>query len=742
MPLNQQTQSATRPTTTVETGADISSLLSTHSEQTARLALDCHTRGDSARAMEILRPSLTENPQDSSLLCLAGAFAYAQQHFEQAEQYWNKAIEADIACAAAHFNLGRLYENKKDRAAAEAAYRRALEIDEHYPDAHINLAQLLKQQKQLDEAERHYRAALTQSPHIAEIHYNLAHMLHEQQRLPEAEPHYRMALQHQPDMITARNNLAVLLRITGREQEAEQHFRQILTDPNAYPLCAWNFSSLLLGQGRYAEGWQLHEWRYHVEHVNRKAIPPEVGFPRWQGEALAGKSLVIWPEQGFGDQIQFARYGKQLKQMGITQLTLVCDSPLLGLLLSAPGFDSVLPLQQAQKRLDPHDYWVFPLSLPLFCHETPETIPAELPYVWAWTQRHEYWLERLPAAETGRRVGLAWKGNAEHGNDAQRSLPGLSTLKPLWGVGGIRFISLQKGAGNQEALDAATSSDQSLLALGSELRDFADTAAVIAALDLVICVDTAVAHLAGALGKPVWLLLPALGTDWRWLHERCDSSWYPDVMRLFRQQTPGDWDGVMEQVKLALYEFVRQPPAPAAEIHEPRTIWQYHTLAGIAEYHGEFELAAHLCLEALEQTTPTDPIRHELIVRGLYSLKKSGDLSSAISLAEREMPNWQHSPDFFFALGDLMLDWAMQNPDKALNEILPIVEASWLKCLEIGEQPSLPGSVAGRGSHLAAHNLAVFHDSLGNTERARLYREKGEQMKIESEQPAIVLDRK
>jgi tetratricopeptide (TPR) repeat protein len=641
--------------------------------------------------------------------------------------------DIDNGCAVAHFNLARLYEQKQDWTPAVAAYRQALEINGQYLEARLNLAQLLQQQKQLNEAEQHYRALLAHSPHIAEINYNLAHMLHEQQRLMEAEPYYRKALQHQPDMITARNNLAVLLRITGREEEAEQHFRQILTDPKTFPLCAWNFSSLLLSQGRYEEGWRLNEWRYHAERVDRKAIPPDVPYPRWQGESLAGKSLVIWPEQGFGDQIQFARYGKQLKQRGITQLTLVCDSPLLGLLLSAPGFDSVLPLQQAKKQMDPHDYWVFPLSLPLFCHETPEAIPAELPYLWAWTQRRARWLERLPEKDEKRRIGLVWKGNAEHGNDAQRSLPGLSTVKPLWDVAGTRFISLQKRQGEQEALDAADSDDQPLIALGAELRDFADTAAVIAELDLVICVDTAVAHLAGALGKPVWVLLPAIGTDWRWLHERCDSPWYPNVLRLFRQQTPDDWSGTIEQVKQALREFVQQPPGHSAETHEARTTWQYHTLAGIAEYHGEFELAARLCLEALKQTAHTEAVRHELIVRGLYSLKQSGELTSAIALAESEMPNWQHSPDFFFALGDLMLDWAIQNPDKALNEILPVVEASWLKCLEIGEQPDLPGSVSGRGSHLAAHNLAVFYESLGNTDQARWFREKAESLKIPEE---------
>jgi tetratricopeptide (TPR) repeat protein len=699
-------------------------------------AITCHLQGKSAQALTLLERVLTEYPQYSSLLNLAGAFAYAQQHYVLAGEYWKKATVVDNSCATAHFNLARLYENDKDWTAAEAAYRHALKIDEQYLDARANFAQLLKRQQRYDEAEQHYRAALVHHPHTAEVCSNLALLLQEQQRLQEAEQYYRMALQHQPDMIVARNNLAVLLRFSGQEEEAEQHFRHILTDPKTFPLCAWNFSSLLLSQGRYAEGWQLNEWRYHAGHVNSKAIPPEVPYPRWQGESLAGKSLLIWPEQGFGDQIQFARYGKQLKKMGVTQLTLVCDSPLLGLLLSVPGFDSVLPLQQAQKRLDPHDYWVFPLSLPLFCHERPETIPAELPYVWAWTQRHAHWLERLVAAGAeGHRIGLVWKGSAEHANDAQRSLPGLSTLKPLWDIDGIRFVSLQKPQEELQAPDASGFDDQPLLSLGSELRDFADTAAIISALDLVICVDTAVAHLAGALGKPVWVLLPAIGTDWRWLHERSDSPWYPGVMRLFRQQTPDDWSGVIEQVKQALREFVQQPSAPAAKTHDPCTVWQYHTLAGIAESHGEYESAAQLCLAALEQAPATDAIRHELIVRCLYSLKRSGNLTRSLALAESEMSNWRHSPDFFFVLGDIMLEWAMQSPDNARNEILPMIEASWLKCIEIGERPDLPGSVPGRGSYLAAQILAVFHQSQGNSDQARLFRQKAETYTHEPNNP-------
>ena len=236
---------------------------------------------------------------------------------------------------------------------------------------------------------------------------------------------------------------------------------------------------------------------------------------------------------------------------GASRITLVCKSPLKALLETLEGVDMVV-FQLEATSLPTHDYWTFPMSLPLYFATTIQTIPAKLPYLSAPLQRLDQWHRNLPTG--GLKVGLVWKGSAGHKNDANRSLPGLSTLAPLWALSGITFVSLQKGLGEDEA--ATPPVGQPILDLGPDIQDFADTAAIVAQLDLVICIDSAVAHLTGALNKPCWVLLPAIGVDWRWLHERTDSPWYPGVMRLFRQTKAGDWSAPIGDAAQALRIWV------------------------------------------------------------------------------------------------------------------------------------------------------------------------------------------
>ena len=259
---------------------------------------------------------------------------------------------------------------------------------------------------------------------------------------------------------------------------------------------------------------------------------------------MVGKSLVILPEQGFGDNIQFARYTLLLGERGVSHLTLVCDPPLKALLETVAGVDEVITELPS---VPTYDYWSFPLSLPLHLGTTVDTIPAAQSYLHALPIRVDQWCARLPMGKF--KVGLVWKGNADHKNDVNRSLPGLFILAPLWSVPGVTFISLQKGRGEEDAKEPPA--DQTIIPLGSDISDFADTAAIIAQLDMVICVDTSIIHLAGAMGKPCWVLLTAVGTDWRWLQEREDSPWYASI-RLFRQEYPGDWSQPVERIRQEL----------------------------------------------------------------------------------------------------------------------------------------------------------------------------------------------
>ncbi len=467
----------------------------------------------------------------------------------RAEACFRRALEIRPDCARAHYNLGNCLKDLGRPGAAETAYRRALEIEPDYALACINLGNALQELGRPGEAEAGYRHALTIEPHVAETHYNLGNALKALGRLPESASCYRRALELKPELAEAHYNLANALRDLGRPDEAEACYRAALHCKPRYPEAGCNLGQLLLAAGRYAEAWPHYESRYDANLEQRAVAPPNLPYPQWQGEPLSGKSLAIWPEQGFGDYVHFVRYAAALKERGLSRLTLVCLPPLKALLETAAGVDEVLTDPAA---VSPHDYWSFPLSLPLRLGSTLDTVPASLPYLRPLPIRLARW--RASLAKQGFKVGLVWKGAAVHQNDGDRSLPCLALLAPLWSVPGASFFSLQKGQGEEEARQAPK--DRPIAHLGSQIKDFADTAAIVAQLDLVICVDTAVAHVAGALNKRCWLLLPHRHTDWRWLWEREDSPWYPGALRLFRQSAEGGWAEVIERVARALQETV------------------------------------------------------------------------------------------------------------------------------------------------------------------------------------------
>jgi hypothetical protein len=277
----------------------------------------------------------------------------------------------------------------------------------------------------------------------------------------------------------------------------------------------------------------------------------------------------------------FCRYVPHLKSMGAARITLVCQRPLLDLFRTLAGADAVLAADVIdnsfhvdEAELGAHDHWTFPLSLPALMHTDLSTLPhSPIPYLSAAREHASMWAERLHIAtgdaETCMRVGLVWRGNPRHNNDAERSLPGLESLAPLWSISGVYFVSLQTGSAGAHAHTPPTS--QPLLHVGSELQDFAQTAAVLESLDLLICVDTSIAHLAGAVGKDCWVLLPHRKTDWRWLRERDDTPWYSAGTRLFRQTTRGNWPDVVERVRASLAERAsRCPPRSRGEHRSER----------------------------------------------------------------------------------------------------------------------------------------------------------------------------
>jgi len=456
-------------------------------------------------------------------------------------------MQDQLDAASRLFRKGLELMAQSDRAGAEDAFRRALQLQPELAAAHSNLGLLQEEAGQPEAAEASYRRALELDPGLVQTCINFGALLAARQRYAEAEAIYQRALGLAPEHPGVLSNLGALLAEVNRETEAEACYRAALAAAPKHRSAAFNLGTLLLRQGRYAEGWRrLEARRWHSplqDFVDR--------FPRWQGEPVQGKSLLIAVEGGHGDMLQFCRYAARLKQQGAARVSVFCHPGLFRLFRRLRGVDEVLTSGSAPPAAG-WDYWTLPLSLPHLLGTTLATIPAELPYLTAEPDAIATWRSALgqPWPELG--VGLVWQGNPRFERNADRSLPSPSLLTPLSEVPGIRFFSLQKDAATA---GPAVPGALPVVELGPQLEDFAETAAVIMNLDLVITVDTAVAHLAGALGKPCWVLLSDYWQEWRWLEARPDSPWYPGVMRLFRQKLPGDWEPVIADMKTALKEL-------------------------------------------------------------------------------------------------------------------------------------------------------------------------------------------
>jgi Tfp pilus assembly protein PilF len=455
--------------------------------------------------------------------------------------------------ALALYRLGEQQMHAGQLAQAALAFRQALALDAQFAEAHANLGYVLDRGGDHAAAESSYRRALELAPDNATLHLNLGALQAKQKRHTEAEASYAAALALEPQSSAVWSNLGALNLNLQHEETAEACLRQAMALDPTNARARFNLAYLRLRHGNFEQGWALFEARDWYA-----AMEQQLAFPRWQGEALAGRSVLVTYEAGHGDLIQFCRYIPLLKSQGAAHIALLCHPALKGLMNSLAGLDAVCSFDEALA-LQAFDYWMPLMSAPHYLGTRVDTVPAQLPYLHSEAALRAQWASALPASGA-LRVGLVWKGNPQFENDGDRSLPHLQTLAPLWRAPGVDFVSLQKGAGEGDV--AQRQAEQALTDLGSRMQDFADAAAIVAQLDLVISVDTAMAHLAGALGKPCWLLLPWYMTDWRWGAAGSDSIWYPNVMRLFRQQANSDWGPVIEAVALALLERLRPQRAP------------------------------------------------------------------------------------------------------------------------------------------------------------------------------------
>ncbi|WP_240648098.1 tetratricopeptide repeat protein [Pararobbsia silviterrae] len=440
---------------------------------------------------------------------------------------------------------------------AESACRRAIHLRPDYAEAHFNLGLVLTARGGLADAADAYREAHRLRPDVAEVQNSLGCVLRDLERLDEAADVFRDALARHPDFERAAYNLGNVLKALGDFAGSEAAYRQAIGTRANYPEARFGLATLLLSQGRFDEAWPLYESRYdHAEfihHATRKLIR----CAHWQGEPLAGKSLLLWQEDGLGDMLQFGRYFPMLEALGASRVVFACMPALRRLVAGVEGIDAVVDHQEALANAKDFDYWTSPLSLPLHLRASIDDPRANACYLHVEPALAESWRARLASLSPGPRVGLVWKGNPRHHNDAHRSLSSLATLAPLANLPNLRFVSLQKGTGQEEAVTpppAWAARGAPIEALAAEIGDLADTAAIIATLDLVISVDTAVVHLAASLGKPCWVLLPDHDVDWRWMHGREDTPWYPETVRLFRRQPGETWDSVVERVRAACVE--------------------------------------------------------------------------------------------------------------------------------------------------------------------------------------------
>ncbi|MFX1766305.1 tetratricopeptide repeat-containing glycosyltransferase family protein [Paraburkholderia sp. A1RI-2L] len=489
-----------------------------------------------------------------------GCWFYGRRQWPQAQHAFELALSSHPDWPSALNHLGLALRAQQREPEAEAAFRRALAVAPDYASARINLAVLLWHTQRFADAEAEYRQILRVQPDHPLAQNNLGLLLLDLGRPKDAEAAFRHALAIDASAPEMHNNLGNALNRQGRGHEAIAAYRQALALRPDYSTARGNLAMLLLGLGAFEEGWRLYESRNDESAGAANGTLPPVPYPKWRGEPLRAKSLLVWPEQGYGDLLQFCRYLTLLKSRGVAHLGLACPPALTRLFASLEGVDAIYPLD-GKTTIPGHDYWCLMLSLPMHCGTTMETIPARTPYLHASADLTRAWRARLPAH--GFKVGLVWSGDprthdrGSNAIDKRRSVPAQAFLPllELAGATDVTFVSLQKGADSQSQIEDLPRPLRPFDPM-HEVRDFADTAAIVECLDLVISVDTSVAHLAGALDKPVWILSRHDGC-WRWLRDRDDSPWYP-CARLFRQTEPGNWAGVIDCVGRALVDL-RKP---------------------------------------------------------------------------------------------------------------------------------------------------------------------------------------
>ena len=517
-------------------------------ERDFRRAFELQSAGRETEAEVIFVQILRKCPSHFGSLYSLGILRFQQGRPGESLVFFRKAIAGNPGSHDAHHAFGNALQALARHEEAIQRYQCALALRHHNPHVYNNLGNSYQALGRMQEAEASFRQAIALAPHLDVTHNNLGNVLLELGQPYEALAAYEAALALNPGLGALHANLGKSLVALNRHEEAVDSFVHAL-ELDDVPQSRLNLALTRLALGDYPAGWRDYEARWNAPHYSKPRAYPQ---PLWNGRAeLSAKTILLYFEQGLGDTIQFARYVPLVAQTG-ARVMLQVQKPLLKLFGSLAGPSVLLPEGDP---LPDFDFHAPLLSLPLAFQTTLENIPAKVPYLHAAPVVPS----RVPS--TSPSIGLCWAGSPDNPTDRDRSIP-LSTIAPLLEIAGVHFVSLQKvlRPGDEEILARYGNVDVDSI---RNVTDFADTAALVAGLDLLIAVDTSMAHLAGALARPVWVLLK-YSAHWAWLREREDSPWYPTA-RLFRQPQPGDWQTVIAKVRDALHASISQPRLPQLE---------------------------------------------------------------------------------------------------------------------------------------------------------------------------------
>lgn len=580
------------------------------------LGLTLQDQGKLDEAINTFQQVLRLKPGVAVVYNNLGNAQRAQGKIDDAIGNLQQALRLKPDYAVAYNNLGNALQDQGKTEEAITNYQCALRLRPDYAEAFTNVGMALRDQGKLADAIANCQQALRLKPQYAEAHNNLGIALQDQGKLAEAITSYQQALRLKPDYPEAYSNLGNALKDLGNFEEAMTSYGQALRLKPDYAEARFNRSMQLLHLGNFAEGWAEYEWRWRSRSFLGKGFSrPWLSHQAWDGTPLEGRTILLQAEQGLGDTIQFVRYASLLKQTGAGKVLLVCQPGLLRLMGRCQDVDQVC----SGPPFPAFDVGASLLSLPRLLGTTSlERIPAKVPYFDCDIDLVERWESRLASLGARRpwlRIGISWQGSAANKGDRWRSVR-LEQFASLAQDPRVRLVSLQKGLGSEQmekipglAIDP-----------GPEQVDMADTAAIIRCLDLVISVDTLVAHLAGALGIPVWVPLAKV-PDWRWLLHREDSPWYPS-MRLFRQTERGRWDDVFHRIKIALdahlfHQTLQLKPDNA----------EAYNMQGIAlQSQGKLEEA----IKSFRQALQLNPDYSEAYGNLGLALKDVGNLEEAI----------------------------------------------------------------------------------------------------------------